>query len=228
MVAQLSNEICLDAWLSPGPEHTDSDEVVVALQAARALEMDGDVAGAMRWLRNAIDAAEQDGDNTRVLALASAAADLASTLRPTVTLVAPKPHDVDPPSAAPPVLSSIRPTPPRPSLPPTSPPPAAEATSRSMPPPVPPPRAKATPSSSIPPHRVPSPEATASNTALARDGRGAGPVAIRVGLRLADDETDILVIRRLRPGQSLEPGLQPALLVLDADVGDPFDPKASK
>src|SRR5690242_21725624 len=90
MVAQLSNEICLDAWLSPSPEPPDSDDVVLALQAARALEMDGDAPGAVRWMRQAIDAAEQDGDNKRVLALASAAADLASTLRPTVTLRAKK------------------------------------------------------------------------------------------------------------------------------------------
>jgi hypothetical protein len=191
MAAQLSNEICLDAWLSPSPESTDSDDVVLALQAARALEMDGDCPGAVRWLRHAIDAAEQGGDDTRVLTLAGAAADLASTLRPTVTLRVPK---------------------------------SEEATTRSMPPPLPPPRAKSTPSSSVPPNRLPPPEAAANDTALARAGRGAGPVAIRVGLRLSDDETDILVIRRLRPGQSLENGLKPALLVLDADVGDPFAP----
>jgi hypothetical protein len=45
------------------------------------LEVRGDIAEAARWLRRAADEAEKQGNDTRVLALAHAAADLTSTSR---------------------------------------------------------------------------------------------------------------------------------------------------
>jgi hypothetical protein len=50
----------------------------LALETAQALEARGDIAEAARWLRRAADEAEKQGHDTRVLALAHAAADLTS------------------------------------------------------------------------------------------------------------------------------------------------------
>jgi hypothetical protein len=50
----------------------------LALETAHALEVRGDIAEAARWLRRAANEAEKQGNDTRVLALAHAAADLTS------------------------------------------------------------------------------------------------------------------------------------------------------
>jgi hypothetical protein len=50
----------------------------VALETAQTLEARGDIAEAARWLRRAAHEAEKQGHDTRVLALAHAAADLTS------------------------------------------------------------------------------------------------------------------------------------------------------
>src|SRR5437016_2490622 len=74
MVAQISNETF--AVMSPSPDPSDSDDVSLALGAARVLEAQGDISEAVRWLRRAADEAERDGNDLRVVAFARAAADL--------------------------------------------------------------------------------------------------------------------------------------------------------
>src|SRR4029078_11219282 len=62
--------------LIPSPDPADSERVVLNLETAQALEMNGDLQEALRWLRRAAYAAEQDGNDRRAVALARAAADM--------------------------------------------------------------------------------------------------------------------------------------------------------
>ena len=71
-------ERCTPTLRTPGPSLSDSDDVLLALETAQALEVRGDLAEAARWLRRAANEAEKQGNDTRVLALAHAAADLTS------------------------------------------------------------------------------------------------------------------------------------------------------
>jgi hypothetical protein len=66
---------------TPAPSPRDSDDVLLALQTAHALEMRGDLAEAAHWLQRAANEAEKQGNDMRVLALAHAAADLTSASR---------------------------------------------------------------------------------------------------------------------------------------------------
>src|SRR5215471_8672768 len=79
MVAQVSNGTLAYGPISPASDDSDSDAVTVALETARALEEQGDRQEAARWLRRAADEAEKDGNDSRVLVLARAAADLTSS-----------------------------------------------------------------------------------------------------------------------------------------------------
>jgi hypothetical protein len=63
---------------APRPMSSDSDVVVLALVTAQALEGQGDVGGAARWLRRAAWQAKSDGQARRAMHLARAAADLAN------------------------------------------------------------------------------------------------------------------------------------------------------
>src|SRR2546423_1696361 len=80
MVAQVSNDTFARGFLSPAPEPTDSDDLALALDTARALEAQGETRDAVRWLRRAADVAERDGNDRRVVALAGAAADLTGSV----------------------------------------------------------------------------------------------------------------------------------------------------
>jgi hypothetical protein len=75
-VARLNGRNFTHASHTPGPDSSDSDGVVLALETARALEAQGDFVEAARWLRRAADEAEKQGNDLRVLAFAHAAADL--------------------------------------------------------------------------------------------------------------------------------------------------------
>src|SRR4051812_48170728 len=87
MAASTLNDSFARAPLSPEPDTSDGEDVVVALRTARALEGQGDVGTAVVWLRRAAEAAEREGDDRRTLALARAAADLTSTISAPPTIV---------------------------------------------------------------------------------------------------------------------------------------------
>jgi hypothetical protein len=78
MVAQLNHGTLARTLRTPGPSPSDSDDVLLALETAQALEVRGDIAEAARWLRRAVNEAERQGNDSRVLVLAHAAADLTS------------------------------------------------------------------------------------------------------------------------------------------------------
>ncbi|MBL8602627.1 MAG: hypothetical protein JNK72_11955 [Myxococcales bacterium] len=135
----------------PEAQATDHESVSDALDVALTQWQRGDRVEALRWLRKAIDAAFDEGDDGRGLELSKAASALSSSMAP--------------PAAAPSV--SARPA--VPPKPPTAPPPArasfqvdddatvalssrdAEAQTRVLPPP-PPPRAAPSPPMGSPPH----------------------------------------------------------------------------
>jgi hypothetical protein len=67
---------------TPRPVASDSDVVVLALVTAEALESQGEVREAARWLRRGADQARREGNEERVLMLARAAAHLTNVTRP--------------------------------------------------------------------------------------------------------------------------------------------------
>src|SRR5262245_166386 len=131
MAALASIEKLAHASLLPAPDPTDSDDVATALETARALAAQGEIAEAARWLRRAADEAEQNGHDDRVLMFARAAADLTSTIPSTerrsiqVPTPKPAPWSVSSPPAAKP--SAPPPVPPRTSASPPPPPARASA-----------------------------------------------------------------------------------------------------
>jgi hypothetical protein len=71
---------------TPRPMSSDSDVIVLALVTAQALEAQGDVGEAARWLRRAAWQAKSDGQGRRDMQLARAAAELANGPSPTASL----------------------------------------------------------------------------------------------------------------------------------------------
>jgi hypothetical protein len=149
MVAQINNELLSQALLTPRPDLSDSDDVLLALETARALETQGEFREAARWLRRAADDAEKQGNDERVLALARAAADLTNLVGSTPpgaaqasTIPPPSPDALDaadaqyPPTTPP--LESFEATIPPPASPlTTSPPPLPASAAISNPPDMP-------------------------------------------------------------------------------------------
>jgi hypothetical protein len=86
MVAQVSREMFSDALLTPVADPSDSEDVLMGLRNARELEARGEVREAVQCLRRAAEAAEKQGNDARVVVLARAAADLANTIAPPVSL----------------------------------------------------------------------------------------------------------------------------------------------
>jgi hypothetical protein len=82
MVAKHDYDMFADVRHTPPSEASDSDGVRLALETARAMEAQGELRDAARWIRRAADEAEKDGNDERVLALASAAADLVNCSMP--------------------------------------------------------------------------------------------------------------------------------------------------
>ncbi len=79
-MAESGGEISAVPLRTPRSEPPDSDGVLLALETARALEEEGDLREAARWIRRAANEAEKDGNDQRVLALARAAADLTTAI----------------------------------------------------------------------------------------------------------------------------------------------------
>jgi hypothetical protein len=78
MVAQVNHEVFSTELLTPQSVQSDSDQVRRSLESARGFETSGDLRQAVRWLRHAADLVEKQGDDSRVLVLARAAADLSN------------------------------------------------------------------------------------------------------------------------------------------------------
>jgi hypothetical protein len=148
MVARIDNELLSQALLTPQPELSDSDDVLLALDTARALEAKGDLREAARCLRRAADDAEMQGNDERVLVLARAAADMANIIGSTPppaeapTIPPPSPDVLDagdglsPHTTSPP--ESFEPTiPPLAAAPATLPPPLTAPATISAPPEMP-------------------------------------------------------------------------------------------
>jgi hypothetical protein len=79
----------------------DSSDVAVALEVAAALWEKGDGQEAIRWLKRAVDAAGEAGDEARAVSLAQAVSDLeAAPAAPPVVATGPEPAASEEPVAA--------------------------------------------------------------------------------------------------------------------------------
>jgi hypothetical protein len=184
---------------TPGPSLSDSDDVLLALETAQALEIRGDIAEAARWLRRAANEAEKQGNDARVLALAHAAADMTSRAAPA------------PAKTAPPRLGRQRePLDSAPTL-----------RWRATPPPLPA-RAAFLPAPAEPISAVCHRSIVAEQPVTQRKARMS---AIRVAIKKPTDARSFSV-ERLDAHQLLPPGAVEALLVLTSDVCEPAQPEA--
>lgn len=80
MVAQVNREAFLNILHTPALDPADSQDIALALETARELEAAGDLEEATRWIRRAVDHAEREGHDARVVVLARAAADLTQAI----------------------------------------------------------------------------------------------------------------------------------------------------
>jgi hypothetical protein len=199
-MAQLSPRTFTPTLRTPGPKPSDSEDVLVALETAQALEARGDLAEAARWLRRAADEAEKQGNDTRVLALAHAAADLTNASRQKPASVARSPANFSKPAT-----KLVRQRDPHDSDP--------TLLRRATPPPLPTARA-----SSVP---APSPISSIQRSVAAQQPaheRQARIGAIRVALKRPSADDRSFSVRRLDDDQALPPGCVEALLVLTDDT----------
>jgi hypothetical protein len=191
MVARIDTDTFAGTLLTPPCDPSDSDELVLALETARALEAQGDHREAARWLRRAADRAERDGHDARVLALARAAAELTSVLGSDTSRQTT-------PDARRAASQQVLRTPAFPAAPP-----------RASSPSSPRPRALSAPARPSPtpvPAEKPQSEAVADT------------VTVRVAIP-ATMRDSLFVVRRLAAGQELPPGTQEATLVLSRPTG---------
>lgn len=86
MVAQVRREMFSHALLTPAPDPSDAEEVLRGLEEARVREGRGELREAVQCLRRAAEAAEQQGNDERVLVLARAAADLTNRVGPSLAV----------------------------------------------------------------------------------------------------------------------------------------------
>jgi hypothetical protein len=91
LIMGVSNKTLTHPSGTPRPVASDSDVVVLALVTAQALESQGEIREAARWLRRGADQARREGDEERVLVLARAAAHMMITTRPASSLSLPRP-----------------------------------------------------------------------------------------------------------------------------------------
>jgi hypothetical protein len=247
MVAQVIKETFVHEAMSPTPDPSDSDDVLLALETARALEAQGDLREAARWLRRAADEAEKEGNDLRVVTLARAAADLTSAMgarperssiqapmpKPAAwSLAVPSPAATSSPPAPTARVSSV-PVPARVSSPPPLPPRASAPpplTTRSSAPPSGPARS-ATPvpakALSAPPAPVAAPLPSTPRLAVApappmpsvADSLAGDGQGIRVSVKRSAMDAALFVVHRLEPGQAVPVGTSEALLVFTAPAG---------
>jgi hypothetical protein len=190
IVAQLKTRTLTPTLRTPGPSLSDSDDVLLALETAQALEMRGEMAEAARWLRRAADEAEKQGHDRRVLALAHAAADLTSaSAQAPVTKAPPLGRQPEPLDSAPPVRR------------------------RATPPPLPA-HASFLPAPSTPISTVYQRSMAAEQPVTERKARLG---AIRVAITKPTPDARSFFVERLDAHEPLPPGAVEALLVLAGD-----------
>jgi len=201
IMAQLNLKPFTPTLRTPGPKPSDSEDVLVALETAQALEVRGDLAEAARWLGRAADEAEKQGNDSRVLALAHAAADLKNAARQTPSTVVRSPANFSKP--APKV--GRQPLDSDPTL-----------LRRATPPPLP-----TTHVSSVPAHSPPSSiRQRAVPVQQPAPERKVRIGAIRVALKRPTAEARSFSVERLDEGQPLPPNCVEAVLVLADDGTD--------
>jgi hypothetical protein len=205
MVARIDNESLSQALLTPRPELSDSDDVLLALETARALETQGEMREAARWLRRAADEAEQQGDDERVLVLARAAAEMSN-------IIGFAPAGAEAPTIPPPSLGVLDGDAP-------APPPTAQA--ESFEPPISPPVAPISPPVA-PPAALPQPSpssATISSPPEPLTERSARIAAIRVAIAGASIRgAKSFFVERLEKGQLPPAGTTEAMLVFTGEA----------
>ena len=183
----------------PVPDASDPSDVTEALQIAAALWDRGDPDGAVRWVRRAVEAADEAGAPLRTAALARASAELAESARTapsaaaasassvsTSSTLRPRPHAVKASTPMPP--RSSKPAPPKP--PPSKPAPQRPPTSKPC---------------------SPSPR-TVRSAPAPREVRP----TIRVSVRSAAIDPSLLVVRALADGQAPPAGAREAWLTMTA------------
>ena len=218
MVARIDNELLSQASLTPQPELSDSDDVLLALETARALETQGEFREAARWLRRAADEAEQQGNDERVLALARAAADLTNLVGSSPPGPAETPT-IPPPSPG--VLDTVDgqfppTTPPPESFEPTIPPPASPAITS-------PPALPASATISSPPETISSPPDMPFTERSMRIG------AIRVAILEASIRgAKSFFVERLEKGQAPPAGTTEAMLVFTGEAESEAESEAEQ
>ncbi len=217
MVARIDNEM-FPQLFTPQPELSDSDDVLLALETARALEMQGEIREAARWIRRAAEEAEKQDNDERVLALARAAADLSNTLGAL-------PSAAEVPTMPPPPPAAT--TPPPDAFEATTPPPAslpAASDSAISPAPTPSDSAPSVSDSALPhgPSPSASPTAMLSNPPLTERSMRIG--AIRVAIAEGSIRgVKSFYVERLEAGQMPATGTMEAMLVFSGEIDEPSE-----
>jgi hypothetical protein len=212
MVARIDNELLSPGLLTPRPDLSDSDDVLLAVETARALETQGELREAARWLRRAADEAEKQGNDERVLVLALAAAEMSNIIGSS-----PPPQSEVPtiPPASAEVLEAgdaqyPPTTPPPEAFVPTLPPPASAAAT--LPPPLP--AAAATL-----PQPLPAPATISSPPDMPFAERSMRIGAIRVAILEASIRgAKSFFVERLEKGQLPPAGSTEAMLVFTGEA----------
>jgi hypothetical protein len=215
MVARMDSEMFPRELFTPQPDVSDSDDVLLALETARALETQGEIREAVRWLRRAADEAEQQGNDERVLALARAAADLTNTLvaaPPAAEVPTMPPPSMYPATTPPP--DAIEATIPPPSSLPTTLPPVAAASEASAP-------SDPSPLASDPPPLASHTAELSRVSDMPLTERSMRIGAIRVAIALGSVRgTKSFSVERLESGQLAPPGTTEAMLVFTSEIED--------
>ena len=238
-LAQPNHRMFNRALHTPGPDPSDSDVVLLALETARALEVRGDLSEAVRWLRRAATEAEKQANDARVLVFAHAAADLTNSIGQA------------PSAAAPPVVRrsepfdswdpTIRETSPFEAIGPAALEPAtlrpasslntipdSESSIPTIPPPASPPEVRRpAPTSGISP-----PESFINQLADSPDQpvteRRVRLGAIRVAVKKPTGNAKSFSVERLDTGQRLPAGTMEAMLVLMGETDSSSEPQTDQ
>jgi hypothetical protein len=239
MQARINREMFSNASHTPRPDPSDSEDIRLALETARALEAEGDAPEAARWIRRAVDHAEKEGNDERVLVLARAAAELTSAAQAAKETGA-APSSVPtlnvrgrgamrPPRPEPGIGSQAEPS--LPSSPPSaaqtgSIPPMLAALISSIPPFSNRPSSKPPQAAAAPPApAVPSPAPTGPANDV-RSTPADKPItertmrigSIRVAITGSIRDAKSFSVERLEKGESLPAGAMEAMLVLTGEI----------
>jgi hypothetical protein len=216
MLRKIGPDVATEGSYTPRPEASDSESVLLALERAWAYERQGQLRDTAHWLRRAVDEAERDGDDERVLVLARASVLLTNAIEYAVeSAAAPRTSHSD--AIAPTLASLIASLAPRSRQGSSQPPPAEEISPTTPPsewsePTTPPPPAAllAAPLMSY------TSELTPENEALIERAIRMGAIAVAVPGSLRN--TQSFLVQRLDGEQPVPTGMVEALLVLSTEI----------